>query len=245
MPRIDNKMRFINTLVLVWATTFSTLAAGQSQSPRTISVSGQGTVTAAPDMATISTGVTTKAATAALALDGNSAAVDEIFLVLESDPYNVAEADFQTTYFNVYPEYNYTYDSNYNAIPEVIAYSVSNSVSVKVRNLDILGNLLDALITAGATQVDGVSFGCNNSTALTTQARRLAWHDARSRAQFHASAAEVTLGSILSVEESGANMYYTPEFGLKETAMDSAAVPIATGQAEVTAYINVVYEIVS
>ena len=239
-------MRFSNILVLVWAATLSTLASGQTNL-RTISVTGQGTVTAAPDMATISAGLTTKAVTATAALDGNSAVVDEIFLVLESDPYNIDEADIQTMYFNIYPEYNYTYDNPYgNSFPDIMGYSVSNSVSVKVRDLDILGELLDALITAGATQVDGVSFGFNNVTALTTRARKLAWSDAKSRAQLYAETAQVTLGSILSVQEPGANEYYSPGFGMKESAMDmGAGVPIATGEQEVTAYINVVYEIAS
>ena len=177
--------------------------------------------------------------TATAALEENSATVNGIFFVLMGDPYTIPMKDMQTTSFQINPEYNYT-----QAPPQLVGYSVVNSVSVTVRNLGVLGQLLDAIVAAGANQVNGVSFGFNNATTLTRTAQRNAVKDAQNRATLYANSAEVTLGAVLSIQEPGA-VQYSSENGFQQKPADMAPVPIATGEQEISASIQVVYEIVS
>ena len=136
------------------------------RSVRTISVTGQGSTAAPPDMATINTGVTTSAPTAKQALDGNNRAMQQVMKVVKSR--NIRDKDVQTSGFNVYPEYRRDPRGSVQR-NEVVGYRVTNQVQVRVRNLARLGEILDALVQAGSNQISGVSFSISEPVGFTIQ----------------------------------------------------------------------------
>ncbi|MEZ6117378.1 MAG: SIMPL domain-containing protein [Pirellulaceae bacterium] len=208
------------------------------QDVRTITVSGQGSATSAPDMATINTGVTTQAATAAEALAANTKAMQAVLDELTS--LGVADKDVQTSNFNVSPQYRQINRGGQR--PEIVGYHVTNQVHVKVRNLPNLGGILDALVTAGSNQIHGISFGIDNPQGVLDQARNRAVADARSRAELFANAAGVKLGKVLSLNEAGTAMP-RPMYHMAEARFAAADVPIATGEQELSASVTMVFEI--
>ena len=204
--------------------------------PRSISMTGHGEIRAVPDMAQISAGVTSNAATAAQALAANSSRMKSVFAALEK--LGVPEKNIQTTGFFVSPQY--TNGDNNNA-RRLTGYQVSNEVSVRLDDVGKLGTALDALVTAGANQMNGISFSIRNPAPLLEKARADAIADARTRAETYAKAAGVSLGPILSINE-GATETPRPMYRMAVTVA-AAPVPVAAGEQSVTADVSVVWEI--
>lgn len=198
-----------------------------------ITVTGEGKVSARPDMAIINVGVVTQAPNAIEALNANSAAVEKLFHVL--DDYDVAESDRQTTQFNIVPQYRRKTDEQ----RLISHYEVRNQVQTKVRDLQTLGPLLDELVGEGANQISGISFTVGEPTVLLDDARRKAVEDARRKAYLYAQATGLTLGRVISISEQGARPPQPmPGFAVREMA---AAVPIASGEQEYHANVYVVF----
>ena len=206
---------------------------------RTISVTGTGKVSAPPDMATIQTGVVTQADTARAALSANNDSMRKILDVLKER--GIADKDVQTSSFHVNPMYRH--DPQGRRQPEIIGYSVHNQVSVDVRNLPKLGEVLDALIEAGSNQVSGVSLGVDDPTGILNQARSRAISDAKSRAEVYAQAAGVKVGRVQSISEQPPRM--PPPIPMQRMAFaeaDVARVPVATGEQDFQVTVYVEYE---
>ncbi|MCD7060212.1 SIMPL domain-containing protein [Pelagibacterium xiamenense] len=200
-------------------------------------LSGTGTVLATPDMATITTGVTTQAETARAALDANTAAMDELIGVLQSA--GLAPRDIQTSDFSVSPQYVYSDrrdESGFTPPPEIAGYQVSNAVTITVRDLDSLGAVLDQAVTVGANTINGISFSVADTAEIMAQARRRAVEDAIKKADIYADAAGITLGDIVSITEQPQGGAPQPMMARAEMAFDSA-VPVQAGEMsyEVTA----------
>ena len=215
----------------------STLAQAD-EPPRTISVSGRGQVTAPPDLAVIQAGVQTRAESASAALSANNTAMAAVLETLRGR--DIAERDIQTTNVRVHPEYRHDRNTGQ---AEMIGYQATNEVRVRVRDLDRLGELLDALVTAGGNQLQGIDFAVDDPTALLDQARDRAIADARRRAERYAAAAGVRIGRVLSISEAGAEIP-RPLMRMAATEMDmGSSVPIASGEQELGVSVNVVYEL--
>lgn len=207
-------------------------------SDRTITVTGVGQVALAPNMATLTVGARHEAGTAAEALARTSAGVRGIFAVLEAA--GVAPRDMQTTGLSVSPRWARS-NSDMNAPPRITGYVAANSVMVRLRDLDALGGVLDAVITDGANTLGGVSFGLQDPDEAEDDARRLAVEDAMNRATVLASAAGVALGPVLTMSEGGASL---PQPRMMMEAMsDTAGVPVAAGELTVSARVNIVFQI--
>jgi uncharacterized protein YggE len=206
--------------------------------PATISVTGQGRITAPPDMATISTGVITEAEAPEAALSANNAVVSALFQSLNDS--GIADRDRQTSNFSVSPRYSRV--RNETGSPEIDGYRVSNQITITVRDLDKLGPLLDALVKAGSNQLGSIQFGLSKQEELTDQARRLAVKDARKRATLYAGASGNTLGEVLSISESSIG---APRPMMRNTMMmaEAADVPIAVGENEINATVHMVFEL--
>lgn len=221
-----------------------TLSLAAEDLPRTISVSGTGTAGSPPDMATIQTGVLTTANNAKDALAANNKAMETVLTALKNR--NIDAKDIQTSGFSVYPEYRRVSGPSPRGGPrtnEIIGYRVSNNVSVKVRNLPRLGEILDGLVKAGSNQVSGISFGIADSKAITNEARKDAIDDARGRAELYAAATGVKVGKVISISEQ--SIQRPQPFARMAMAADmGSSVPIATGEQQVSASINVMYELV-
>jgi len=213
-------------------------AAADGENERTINVTGEGTATSPPDMATINTGVQTQAGTAEEALDANNQAMEGLLDVLED--HGIAEKDVQTTSFNVHPIHEQ--DQRGRTQPAIVAYRVVNQVKVEVRNLPRLGEALDALVRAGSNRISGVSFGVDDSTGVLDQARNRAIGDARRRANLYAQAAGVKVGKLLRISEQPVQIPTPRRLDYARAAgAEASRVPVATGEQEFRATIHVVF----
>jgi uncharacterized protein YggE len=210
--------------------------AQADETPRTIRVTGEGRAFAPPDMATISTGVLTKAPTASDALEQNNKAMANVLAVLKG--HGIEPKDVQTTSFNVHPVYDR--EAHGRTLPEIVAYNVTNQVRVRVRRLPELGKILDALVKAGSNQISGVYFDIDDTTALMNLARERAIADARSRAETYAKAAAVRVGAVHTISEFPLALPQ-PRY-LEAAGFDRAAsVPIATGEQEIRVSVQVIF----
>ena len=211
-------------------------AQSQGSEPARLTVSGSGEARAVPDMATITLGVTAEAETASAALDETSAVAGRILERLSE--FEVAERDLQTSGLSLNPVYS---DRREDEEPRITGFRASNMLSVRVRDLDRLGDILGAVTGDGANQLSGLSFGVSDSDEVMNEARRDAVADARAKADLYAEAAGVSLGRILSIdEEGGAQPYPMP---MAEMRMAADSVPVARGEAGFSADVRIVYEI--
>jgi uncharacterized protein YggE len=205
-------------------------------SPRTLTMNGEGEVRAAPDSVTLSAGVTSQAPSAAAALAANTTRMQSVFAALKK--LGVADKDMQTSNFSISPQMS---DAG-NQPPHVTGYQVNNQVRVGLDDVSKLGAALDALVTAGANQMNSVDFTIKDSAPLLSDARGQAVADARAKAETYAKAAAVTLGPILSISEnenSGPRPVYAPMPMMRA----ARAVPVAAGEESVTAQVSIVWEI--
>jgi len=205
--------------------------------PRVISLSGHGEVKSAPDMAFVTSGVSTQGKTAAEALAANTAAMTNLFAALKEA--GIAEKDVQTSNFMVQPRYNYVE----NKAPELAGYEVANTVTVNVRDLAGLGGLLDKLVQAGSNQINGIGFSVSKPDAALDEARKLATEDATRKAKVYAEALGVTLGPVLSVSEGVAFQPPVPMVRAKAMMADAAPVPVAAGEQTLAVDVNITWEI--
>ncbi len=229
------------------AALLATPAFAQStpQAPqRTLSLTGQGEVKSPPDIAVISAGVVSEAKTAREALTLNNETMAEVLQTIEAA--GVAKKDIQTSNFSVQPKYKYAKRSSSGdqEPPRITGYTVTNQVTVIARDLDQLGPVLDAVVSSGVNQMNGLSFSIAEPGPLRNEARKLAVAEARDRAELYADAAGVSLGKILSISEAGGHR--PPQPAYRRAALESAAadaVPIAQGQRSVQMQVNIVWEI--
>ncbi len=206
---------------------------GMSRRPATVTVSGAGTVAAAPDMAEITTGVVTQAPTAAEALAANSQAMERLLQSLAGA--GVAARDVQTTNISVSPQRR---PPRAGQPAEITGYEVTNQVRVKVRELARLGRVLDQQVGQGANLVYGIHFGVQDPAPLLDEARKRAMADARRRAELYAIAASLKVGRVVAVQEAGAALP-RPEMLVRATM--GAAVPVAPGEQEIAASVTVTF----
>lgn len=204
---------------------------------RSINVSGTGLVTIVPDIARINIGVRTEKEAVSEALDENSAKANMISEVLQV--LGVAKEDIQTSNFNVYPS------DQYNPMTGKVegrTYVVENTVNVTVRDLTILGDVLSAVVDAGANSIYGISFDVDNREEAVAEARKLAIEDAQAKAQAIAEEAGVELGELISINvSSGSTLpYYDTKGG---AYAPESSVPVAAGTLTITMECNLTYKI--
>ena len=170
-------------------------------SDRWIEVTGEGAVSAAPDFALVTLGVTTTAKSAGEAMAANAKAANTLVSLIKAE--GIAPADIQTSAISISPMFSHEQPAQ-TRVPAITGYSVSNQLTVTVRELARLGELLDKAVAAGANSAYGVSFGHNDLSALLDKARPLAVADAKRKAQIYADAGGAKLGRLMTLaEESG------------------------------------------
>ncbi|MCB1313635.1 MAG: SIMPL domain-containing protein [Sedimentitalea sp.] len=205
--------------------------------PRQITVTGEGRVEAAPDMATISLGVTHENEQAKLAMEATSDAVARILERIAA--MGVAPRDMQTRALSLSPVWSERTASDGNRA-RITGFVASNTVMVRVRDLASLGRILDAVIEDGANDFNGLQFDVQNPEPLMDEARRAAVADAMARAALLAEAAGVTLGPVQSISEQGG---MRPMGAMMDMAMRESGVPIAAGEVSVEAMVSMVFAI--
>ncbi|MEM9971606.1 MAG: SIMPL domain-containing protein [Pseudomonadota bacterium] len=216
------------------------VAAGASlaeEDIRRIVVTGEGTATAVPDMAQVSVGVTREARLAGQAMADASAAVAAVVDALRAE--GIAERDLQTASIGLTPSYQHSNDGR---PARVVGYMASSTLSVRVRDLDALGGVLNAVVSDGATALHNLSLGLSDMDALEVLAQADAVRDAAVKAGALAEAAGVTIGPVMSIVEAGAIAAPMP---MMRGAMMEAAVdmPVAAGELSVTRRVTVTYAI--
>ena len=202
-----------------------------------LSVSARAEASRVPDVASLSTGVVTQAAAANAALKANSAQMAKVVAAIRAA--GIAERDIQTSGISVHPQYRY----GDNQPPTITGYQASNTVSIKVRDIARLGEVLDALVASGANQVNGPSFEIDRPEAVYDEARRDALELARARAEMYAKSLGMRVRRIVSISEGGGLQPPVPM--MKAMAMDARmeSAPVAPGETTLSASLDVVFEL--
>ena len=162
-----------------------------------LDISATGEVTRVPDVAIISAGVVTRGATARAAIQENARRMERVIAALRRS--GVAERDIQTTSINLNPEYRYAE----NQPPKLVGYSASNQVTIKFRDIENSGAILDALVAEGANQINGPTMTIDDPRAALDEARTKAVAVGLQRAELYARALGKRVGRIISISESG------------------------------------------
>ncbi len=199
-------------------------------------------VSVAPDIATIGAGVTSEAPTATEALRQNSAEMQKVIARIKA--LGVADKDIQTTGINL----NAMYDYNQEERRQVFrGYQASNRVSVILRKIDDAGKVLDALVAAGATDLNGPSFAIENDEDAKDIARKRAIERAQARVQAYADLFGYDGAKVLAVAESIEGRGSMPEMAKMRVSADMAAAapPVQPGMVSTGISITIKYELVN
>jgi uncharacterized protein YggE len=199
--------------------------AGQSLAA--VTVTGEGTVSAQPDMATFRVAVVSENESAAKALDANNAAMTALMKNLKE----LGVKDLSTNGFSV----NTKYKKDENV---VAGYVVSNHLVVKVDKLDTLGKVLD-LAARDGNRVNSVSFSFKDSTKLLDKARAEAIADAKRKAELYASSSGIILGRVVKIEE---QTNFSPR-SLMRVSPESGFVPVEVGAVSLKVSVQVEYSL--
>lgn len=204
-------------------------AAAQEPEPtpeRVVSVNGQGEVEAQPDQASARLGVQSEAATAAAALDQNNLRMQE--LISATLELGIAEEDLRTSGIRLEPIYNRPEEGESRT---VTGYRANNTIEVTVRDLDVLGEVLDTAVAAGGNTIDSIRFEVSDRSALLAEARAAAMEDAIAQAEQLTTLAGAELGEVRSISASSSSprppVVYAEEAAVAAEA--PARVPVQPG----------------
>jgi uncharacterized protein len=209
-------------------------------SPTTLSLSANADVKMAPDIATVSAGVVTEAKTAKDALAQNAVRINAVFVAIRAA--GIATKDYQTSGISLSPQYVY----EPNRKPRITGYQASNRLTIKVRKLEGLGEVLDALVAQGANEINGPTFGLDNPDAALDQARTEAMQTSLRRADLYARAAGLKVKRIVTISESASWSPPQPQMMMMARAMADSApapTPVAAGEVSLNAQVSVVFEL--
>ena len=223
-------------LAVLTAAWLATPALAQTPPPA-ISVTGEATVSVAPDQAQIDGGVTSDAKTAREASDANNAAMGKVLLALKGA--GIDEKDYQTSRLSLQPQFAANYKASDRA-SSITSFRASNRVTVRVRDVAKVASVIDVLVGAGANEIGGINFTVTQASKHLDEAREKAIADARRKAEIYAKAAGVTLGDPISISEEGAAV---PTFRSKMAAPMAAGAQVAPGEETLSVTVGVSWAI--
>lgn len=220
----------------------ATAAQAQAQQPQSppqgyVIVTGEGSVSVAPDQARITAGVSTRAKTVKEATDANSRTMAAITTALAGA--GVAQKDIETARFSVQPLYA---PQSAGSEPKLSGYGVSNQVNVTIRDISKVGDILDRLVAAGATDVGSIAFLVSDPSKATDPAREVAVADAQRKAQLYARASGISLGHVAWIAEDSTSSSPIPAAAVA-ARQAASAVPISSGEAVMQVRITVGFDI--
>ena len=228
------RMKYSLAVAAVAATLLAAPALAQTVPPPAISVTGEATVSVAPDQAQIDGGVTSDGKTAREASEANNAAMGKVLLALKGA--GIEEKDYQTSRLSLQPQYA----PNRTGSSPITGYRASNRVTIRLRDVTKVANVIDVLVGAGANDIGGINFTVSQPSKHLDEAREKAVADARRKAEIFAKAAGVTLGEPLSISEEGAP---APMFRGKMAAPMAAGAPVAQGEETLSVTVGVSWAI--
>jgi len=214
--------------------------------PSTLTVSATGTVSAPPDTAFVSLGMETAGKSLAEAQRQNSAAMQRVMDRLRE--LKIEKERIQTTSFNVNPQYRQPGKRNSDAPPpppEIIGYTVSNQISVEVRDLDKVASVIDESLAAGANHFQGLQWSLRDEQPKRLSALQMAAAKARDKATALSQTLKVRLVRLLNVTEAGHVVRPAPYLSRAMASMEAVAadVPVSSGELKVDATVTLIYEI--
>jgi hypothetical protein len=238
-------MRKLILALALGAAGLPSMAAAQSAQPQMppivgtrLDISATGESTRVPDVAIISAGVVTRAPTAGAAIQENSARMDRVLAALKRA--GVADRDVQTSSISLNPEYRY----QENKPPELVAYSASNQVSIRFRDIRNSGKILDALVAEGANQINGPTLTIDKPEAALDEARVNAIASGRARADLYARALGKRVVRVVSVSEGAGNYPVPPPMPMVERMSAQAAdTKIVAGEQKLQVSVSMVFEL--
>lgn len=234
------KLAFYSLLLFLMITLSACGAiTGPANQPmlRTINVTGSAQITLTPDVAYIAIGVQTQNENATEAVSGNNTLSQQVIDAIKA--LGVDAKDIRTTSFNIYPSQKY--DQN-NQLTGTI-FVVDNTVSITLRDLQKIGDIVGAAVTAGANNINSIQFDMLDKSGALTDARKAAIDDARKQATEISTAAGVTLGDVQSINFYNNYPISVPMADNKASGIGGDSVPISAGQLTITVDVNIVYEI--
>lgn len=206
-----------------------------------LDVSATGSVSRVPDVAMINAGVETRAATASEAIRENSARMNRVRAALKAA--GIADKDIQTSSINLNPDYRY----ERNETPKLLGYRASNNISIKFRDLERTGTILDALVAVGANNLSGPNLMIDKPHEALDEARVKAIANGKARAQLYAKALGMRVVRVVSVSEGGGNrpipIMVTGARMMASDAMEESAVKIDPGEQDIEVRINMTFEL--
>ena len=228
------KYRAILAAAIAAGTLLAAPALAQIVPPAAISVSGEATVSVPPDLALVEGGVTSEAKTAREASDANNAAMGKVLQALKGA--GIEAKDVQTSRLSLQPQSA----PNRSGPPAIVGYRASNRVTIRVRDVTKVANVIDTRVGAGANEIGGINFVVSQASKLLDEARERAVADARRKAEIYAKAAGVTLGAPLSIAEE-ANSAPVPY--RRMAAGMAASAPVAQGEETLAVTVSVSWAI--
>jgi len=192
-----------------------------------LSLSVTEAIDSAPDMATLSTGVQTNAQTAQEAMSQNAALMEKLIAAVTRG--GVERKDIQTSGINLSPQYDYSNRSD-GQPPRFLGYQASNQLTLTIRQIDKAGALIDAMVSAGATNINGPTFGIAEPERILDQARAKAVQTAQARANLYAQATGYRTARLIAVDESGNMPRPVPMPRMAMMAQSDAGTEIQPGQ---------------
>lgn len=174
-------------------------SSGTAGDANTLTSSGEGRVTAPPDFALLTLGVSVLRNSVTDAQAAAAAAMEAVLTELRAQ--GIDDEDLATTQFNIQPEYSFRSDGE----RDLLGFRVTNQVSAKIREIERVGDVIDGTVLAAGDDivVSGVSFSIDDNQPLVDEARRLAVRDAQRKAEQLAELSGLTLGDILDISEGG------------------------------------------
>lgn len=218
--------RFMTAIIA--AMCFATLATAQ-----TITVSGRGEVQVAPDMARIQIGVTKEAKSADQAMADLSSELAMVLSALEDAGLPSEAIQTSSVRLNLRQDYNAS-----GGAPRITGYIASSDIRVEVDDLEMLGELMDAVVSAGANQINSLQFDVADGAPHLEEARRAAVVNGAQKASVFAQAAGLTLGTLQELSEGGA---VASPMRMEASLARDAGVPIAPGQITFSASVTMRY----
>lgn len=257
---MDNKLKNYLAMALVLAIfvfafgylnyVYTYSKSAEPASYRSFSVSGEGKVTAIPDIANFTFSVITQGGKDISSLQAeNTEKANNAIDFLKAQ--GIEAKDIKTSNYSINPRYQY-YDCKepYSSITpcrsaEIVGYTITQTVSVKIRDFDKIGTVVSGVVDNGANSVSSLSFTIDDPTALEDQAKEQAIAQAREKAKLVAKAGGFDVGKLISIEE-GYVPYYAYGKGTSDTAMESVSSPVPAiepGSQEITVNMTLRYEI--
>ena len=199
---------------------------------RSVTVTGEATVSIAPDTAIIRIGVNSAAKTAREASDANAKQMTAVLAAIKEA--GIADRDVQTSRLSLQPQY----DPNKSGTARLLGFQVTNQLTVRIREIDKMPGIIDRSIGAGANEMSGIEFIVSEQSKLLDQARDDAIADARRKAERYAKAAAAKLGAVTAISEDGAS---SPPRLMQ--AMRASGAPVAPGEQMLRASVSVTFEL--